>query len=538
MYSHLSFTTTISSIFVVFITLILLFTILRKKIVISNKRPAAPQAKGAWPIIGHLHLLSGSRPPHQVLGDMAETHGPIFTIKLGVHQALVVSNRDVAKECLTTNDKVFASRPKSKATEIMAYNYAMFGLAPYGDYWRQVRKIIMLEVLSQKRVEMLGDVRVSEVRSCMKDVYDVWLVNKQTHGSDIVKVDMKLWFGKLVLNFIVRVISGKRLNDDEGARFQHVVRRFFELLGAFVVSDFVPFMGPFDVGGYEKEMKIAGKEMDQIIEGWLRERKIEKGSSVLQQQQQHEGDDDHKFFMDVLISALEDASGEDLSAAGYDHDTVIKATCLALITAASDTTSVTLTWALSLLLNNPNALKAVQDELDEHVGRDRPVEESDIKNLVYLGAIVKETLRLYPAAPLTLPHESMEDCVVSGYNIPKGTRLLVNLWKIHRDPNVWPDPYDFKPERFLTTQKDVDLKGKHFELLPFGSGRRMCPGVFFALQVLPLTLASVIQQFVITKPSNEPIDMSESEGLTISKATPLEVLLAPRLSFKMYHLDA
>ncbi|KAI7746938.1 hypothetical protein M8C21_020667 [Ambrosia artemisiifolia] len=210
----------------------------------------------------------------------------------------------------------------------------------------------------------------------------------------------------------------------------------------------------------------------------------------------------------------------------------------ALITAGSDTTSVTLTWALSLLLNHPNVLKTAQDEIDEHVGRDRLVEESDIKNLVYLDAIIKETLRLYPAGPLSVPHESMEDCVVSGYNIPKGTRLLVNLWKIHRDPNIWLDPYEFKPERFLTSQKDIDPKGNHFELLPFSSGRRMCPGVFFALQVLPLTLATVIQQFVVSKPSNEPIDMSESSGLTTGKATPLEVLIAPRLSDKTYHVSA
>ncbi|MFS7999054.1 putative cytochrome P450 [Helianthus anomalus] len=523
----LSFLTTVTTIFVV-LAIAFLLQILRRKWLNIVKNQAAPQATGSWPIIGHLHLLSGSRPPQQVLGDMADKYGPIFTIKLGVHQVLVVSSGEVAKECFTTNDKVFASRPKSRATKIMAYNYAVIGLAPYGDYWRQVRKIVMLEIFSQRRVEMLGGVRVSEVRTFTKDIYEVWLRNKDSEGSDMVKVDMKQWFGNLVFNVFVRIISGKRfqLNDEEGVRFQNVARKFFELLGTFVVSDFVPFMNLFDVGGYEKEMKMTGKEMDNIMEGWLENRKREKESG-----QQQEGD---QFFMDVLISILQDASKEDFP--GYDHDTVIKATCLAMITAGSDTTSATLTWALSLLLNNPDTLKTAQDEIDEHVGRDRRVEESDIKNLTYLDAIIKETLRLYPAAPLSVPHESMEDCVVSGYDIPKGTRLLVNLWKIHRDPNIWSDPYEFKPERFLTSQKDIDLKGNHFELLPFGTGRRMCPGVYFALKVLPLALANVIQQFVIKKTSNEPIEMSESSGLTTSKATPLEVLLAPRLSDKMYHV--
>lgn len=197
---------------------------------------------------------------------------------------------------------------------------------------------------------------------------------------------------------------------------------------------------------------------------------------------------------------------------------------------------MTLTWALALLLNNPNALKTARDEIDEHVGRDRLVEESDLKNLVYIDAIIKETLRLYPPGSLSVPHESVEDCIVGGYNIPKGTRLLVNLWKMQRDPNIWSDPYEFRPERFLTVHKDIDVKGKHYELLPFGSGRRMCPGVFFSLPALGLMLASVIQQFEVKRPSNEPVDMRESFGLTNGKSTPLEVLLAPRLSSNMYHL--
>uniref|UniRef100_A0A251V9U3 Putative cytochrome P450 n=1 Tax=Helianthus annuus TaxID=4232 RepID=A0A251V9U3_HELAN len=826
---HLSFSTTVLSIFVILAIAFLLQILRRKKINIVKKR-AAPQAKGSWPIIGHLHLLGGSRPPHQVLGDMADKYGPIFTIKLGVHQVLVVSSGDLAKECFTTNDKAFASRPKSKAVEIMLYNYATFGLAPYGDYWRQVRKIVMLEILSQKRVEMLGDVRVHEVRASTKDIYEAWLKNKDNEG-EFMKVDMTQWFGNLVFNILARIISGKRfqLNDEEGVRFQNAARKLFELLGAFVVSDFIPFTNYIDLGGYEKEMKMTAKEMDDILEGWLNTRKREKKRrkqreddqvfmdmmiSILQdasekdfpgydhdtvikstclalitagsestsvtltwalslllnnpnalkiaqdeidehvgrgrlveetdiknlvyldaiiketmrlypagplslphesmddcivsgyniptgtrllaveimaynyatfplapygdywrqvrkivmfemlsqkrvemlgdvrvhevrastkeiyeawlknkdnegefmkvdmkqwfgnlvfnilgrivsgkrfrlndeegvrfqnaarklfellgafvvsdfipftnyidiggyekemkmtgkeiddivegwlntrkrEKKRREQREDDQVFMDMMISILQDASEKDFP--GYDHDTIIKSTCLGLIIAGSDTTSVTLTWALSLLLNNPNALKIAQDEIDEHVGRDRLVEETDIKNLVYLDAIIKETMRLYPAGPLSLPHESMDDCIVSGYNIPTGTRLLVNLWKIHRDPNIWSDPHDFKPERFLTSQKDIDLKGKHFELLPFGSGRRMCPGVSLALRVLSLALANLIQQFVINKPSNEPIDMTESLGLTSSKATPLEVLLAPRLSEKLYHVGA
>ncbi|XP_042495152.1 xanthotoxin 5-hydroxylase CYP82C4-like [Macadamia integrifolia] len=205
-----------------------------------------------------------------------------------------------------------------------------------------------------------------------------------------------------------------------------------------------------------------------------------------------------------------------------------------MILGGNDTTVVTFTWALSLLLNNPHVLKRAQDELDMHVGSDRQVDESDIIKLEYLQAIVKETLRLYPAAPLAAPHEAIEECTIAGFHVPVGTRILPNLYKIHRDPRVWLDPSKFKPERFLTSHVDVDLRGQHFELIPFGSGRRMCPGLSFALQVLHLGLARLLHEFEFANPSNSPVDMTESPGLTNIKATPLEVLLSPRLPPKLY----
>ncbi|GJT34950.1 cytochrome P450 CYP82D47-like protein [Tanacetum coccineum] len=311
---------------------------------------------------------------------------------------------------------------------------------------------------------MLGHVRESELKASLKDIHDAWENNKESEGSNMVKVDMTQWLGTLVLNIVVRVILGKRFptNDEEGIHFQNVIRKTFELLGAFVASDYIPYMDRFNLGGYEKEMMLVWKEMDNIMDGLLQEHKREIESG------QH-------FSIQSLLGS-------------------------------------------------------VQEEIDEHVGRDRPVAESDMKNLFYLEAVIKETLRLYPAGPLAVPHKSMEDCVMSGYNVPKGTRLLINLWKLQHDQNIWPDPDEFKTERFMTTDKHINVKGKHYELLPFGSGQRMCPGVFFALQALRLTLATLIQQFELVKPTDEQIDITKSSGLTTSKAMPLEVLLSPRSS--------
>ncbi|MBA0757505.1 hypothetical protein Gotri_020602, partial [Gossypium trilobum] len=199
-----------------------------------------------------------------------------------------------------------------------------------------------------------------------------------------------------------------------------------------------------------------------------------------------------------------------------------------------ESTSVTITWVLSLLLNHPNVLIAAQEEIDHHVGKQRWVEESDIKNLKYLQAIVKETLRLYPPGPITGIREAMQDCCIAGYDVPKGTRLIVNLWKLQRDPRVWENANEFRPERFMTTHVDFDVKGQNFEYMPFSSGRRSCPGMTFGLQVVHLTVSKLIQGFDIRVAEGTAVDMEEGLGLALPKLNPLEVVLSPRLGTEFY----
>ncbi|KAG5606469.1 hypothetical protein H5410_027961 [Solanum commersonii] len=494
---------------------------------VHTQNRGVPEPTGAWPIIGHLHLLNGSQMPHKIFGQMAEKYGHIFQLKLGVNQVVIVSDHKIAKECFTTNDRAFANRPKSIASEILGYNYAMFGLGPYGPYWREIRKIVTIEFLSARRIKMLKHVREFEVKLAVRETYEYWLKNNSSSNlNGAVKMEMKEWFGNLIMNTMVKMLFGVQYTDkedEERSKAQKAIRRFLELFGVFVVADFLPYLRWLDIGGHEKAMKETAKEMDFIIEDWLAEHKRKRklrGNKC--------GDEDD--FMDVMLSICED---KDLH--GFDADTIIKATCVVMLLAGVDTTVVTLTWTLSLLLNNYQSLKKAKDELDTHIGKNRCVQESDIKNLIYLQAIVKESFRLYPATPLSLPHESIEDCVVSGYNILKGTRLVLNISKLHYDPEIWPNPHEFKPESFLTTHKDVDVRGNHFELIPFGSGRRMCPGVSLALQVVQYVLAVLLQGFEIKRPSDEAIDMSESFGLTILKASPLEVHLTPRLNSYLYY---
>ncbi|KDP38432.1 hypothetical protein JCGZ_04357 [Jatropha curcas] len=497
----------------------------------SCKKRLPPEAAGAWPIIGHLHLLAGSQPAHITLGNLADKYGPIFTIKLGVYRTLVVSSRAMAKECLTTNDRAFASRPKGLAMEILGYDYSMLGFSPYGEYWRQMRKIVTLELLSNHRLEMLKHVREAEVKMAIKALYQKWIKNKS--NSNKLSAEMKRWFWDITLNVILKIIVGKRYVEEEhtnesvegreSGTWRDALREFMELSGKFSVSDALPYLRWLDLGGVEKEMKENLKKLDPVVEEWLQEHKQKKEASGGVPKEEED-------FMYVLLSILGDA--KELSTG--DADTINKATCMALILAASDTTAITMTWALSLLLNNPDVLKKAQNELDIHVGRKIQVEESDIKSLVYLQAIIKEAFRLYPAVPLLIPHESMEECIIDGNHIPPKTRLIINAAKIQKDPIVWPNPEEFQPERFLTAHKDVDFKGQFFELIPFGSGRRICPGISFALQVLNLTLATLLHSFEIETSSSDPIDMSETSGLTNQKSSPVDVVLTPRLAANLY----
>ncbi|XP_017242879.1 cytochrome P450 CYP82D47-like [Daucus carota subsp. sativus] len=511
-----------------FAFLVFIFFVVKRHSTYGRQGIVLPEAGGAWPFIGHMHLLGPNQLTHYTLGTMADKYGPAFTIKLGSHKVMVLSNWEMAKECFHTHDKNFAEKPAVLASNLLGYNSAMFAIAPYGSYWRKIRKIVSLELLSVRRIEMLKGLRVSEVQTSIREVYKLWVESgSNRHG---VLVDMKQLFANITHNLIMAMVAGKRYyggrangKEGEAQKFEKMMRKFGYLFGVFLFSDSIPFLKWLDSRAHKRDMKRTAQELDDFIQGWLEEHKQKR----LVRGEGPEGDED---FMDVMLTIL-----NDVEIAGFNADTINKATSLNLILAGSDSTTVALIWAVCLLLNNRHILDKAQAELDNIVGKDRHVDESDIKNLVYLQAIVKETLRLCPPSPVIPLRSAINDCIIKpGYNISAGTRVMVNIWKIHRDASVWSEPNEYKPDRFLTTHKDIDVKGRNFELIPFGSGRRSCPGSALALQSLHLALASFIHCFDMTNISSEDVDMTESFGLTNFKATPLQVFLLPRLQPGLY----
>ncbi|CAN6459949.1 unnamed protein product [Victoria cruziana] len=482
-----------------------------------------PEPAGRRPLMGHLHLLSGSSTSvHRTVAALSDKHGPMFFLQLGRRRTLFLSSMELAKECFAGNDMAFADRPALINAKYMGYDYAMIAFARYGAYWREIRKICILELLSVRRLEMLKHIRDEEISSLLKCLYI------QCRKEGAVELQQRLRF--LTLNIALRMVAGKRYfvegrseEDEEGKELLKAVGEVARLFGIFTVSDAIPWLEWLDVGGHVRAMKQAHNKLDEIVAKWVADHRARRDSGEAI---------NNPDFVDILISQLEDDHLSNV----HPSDTIIKATAFIMVAAGTTTTSDTLEWALSLLLNHPHELKRAQDELDFHVGLERQVDESDISKLSYLQAIVKETLRLYPAAPLLLPHHSVEPVTIAGYNIPAGTDLYVNVWKLQRDPKVWPDPEEFKPSRFLTTHKEVKLTGQSFELIPFGSGRRSCPGLTMGLQVTHLALARLLHGFEWRAPGNVPVDLSEGIGLTMPKAVPLHALLHPRLPSHLYLL--
>ncbi|XP_031403378.1 cytochrome P450 81Q32-like [Punica granatum] len=468
-----------------------------------NIRNFPPTPFPTFPILGHLHLLK--KPLHHSLATISRRHGPILLLQFGSRRVLVISSPSAAEECLAKNDIIFANRPRLLAGKYLGYDYMSLAWAPYGDHWRNMRRIATLEILSSHRLNSLSRIRAGEVSALVRRLArnDYWAQ----------PVDMKKALFELMLNVMMRMIVGKRYygenaaEAEEAKRFRDIVTETFRIGGATNIGEFLPFLRVIGFMGVEKDLQTLQEKRDRFMRCLLDEQKRETKEK-----------NKNNLIQDLL--SLQETEPE------YYKDITIRSIMSVLLAAGTDTSAATMEWAMSLLLNHPEVLKKAQAEIDKVVGWDHLVNESDLSRLPYLHNIIKETLRLFPVAPLSVPHESSEGCHVGGYRVPGGTMLLINLYSIQRDPRYWSEPEKFKPERFEGTE---GVRDGH-RMLPFGSGRRGCPGENLALRMMSVTLGSLIQCFEWGRKGKEPVDMTEATGLTMPKARPLMAKCRPRES--------
>ncbi|PKA55485.1 Premnaspirodiene oxygenase [Apostasia shenzhenica] len=500
-----------------------LFLFFLLKIFVKNPKPNLPPGPRKLPIIGNIHQLAGEL-PHRRLGRLAQKYGPLFHLKLGETDFIVASSSETAVQILKTHDLAFASRPALMAIKTIAYDCAGMGFSPYGAYWRQLRRICSGEVLSSSRVKSFGSIRREEAGKLVETI-------AAAAGSPVNMTEM---FLALTNNHVTRAAFGKECRSQ--ARFLRAMKETIKLAPVLSLVDLFPSMAFLSaIDGSKTKMKKLHREMDAILDEIIADHRG-KRSGEEEEEEEEEGDEMQEDLVDVLLRIQQ--KGELEIPLQMHH---IKAVILRLIilfffslfskdmlVAATETTSSTLDWVMTELVRHPEAMHEVQLELRRSLKGKTEIQEGDIEELHYLKRVIKETLRLHPPLPLLLPRTCSENVEVLGYTVPSKSRVMVNAWAVGRDPKIWKDPEKFWPERFEGS--GVDFRGGNFEFIPFGGGRRMCPGLTFALAGMELFLARLLYQFEWELPGGrnpEELDMEEEFDGSLRRKNHLYLLAFP-----------
>ncbi|XP_028789316.1 cytochrome P450 71D10-like [Neltuma alba] len=442
------------------------------------------------PLLGHMHYLLGPL-PHRSLRDLANKFGlPVMYLKLGETCNVIISSPEAAKEVMKTHDAVFSNRPYLFAYDVLSYNATNIAFSSSGSYWSMLRKICSSELLSAKRVQSFRFIREEEVLEVVKTI-------SKNEGSE---VNLSKMIMSMTNAIVARAAFGGRSRDQEA--FLRCAKKALKLAGGFYISDFFPSMKLLqDISGMKATLERLHKEIDRILDNIIDDHRKKKKNGTC-------GDKVEEDLVDVFLKIQEQ---NDLEVPiSVDN---IKATILDIFIGGTETSSTTVVWAMSEMLKQPKILEKAQAEL-RRIFKDKSyVDEAELHQLEYLQCVVKETLRLHPPAPLLLPRKNKETCEINGYKIPANTRILVNAWAIGRDPKYWSEAEEFKPERFMDGSDYYNFRGTNFEYIPFGSGRRICPGIAFATPNVGLPLASLLYHFDWKLPNGmrrEEFDMSET----------------------------
>ncbi|GMI71829.1 TRANSPARENT TESTA 7, CYTOCHROME P450 75B1 [Hibiscus trionum] len=472
-----------------------------------DKTKRLPPGPRGLPILGNL-LMIGTK-PHQDLQRLARKYGPIMHLRFGLMPVIVVSSPEAAELFLKTHDLVFASRPPHEASKYISYNQQNLVFSPYGSYWRNMRKMCTLELLSNHKI--------STFRSMRKQELDLLVQRIREAAAAAGVVDLSSEVTSFSTDVACRMVIGKKYNRDDFSEkgFEATIREGMKIAAAFNLADYIPQIRGLDLQGVTKRMKVIAKDFDDFFE------------KIIEEHVQSKEENRVKDFVDVMMGFM---GSEETHEYRVERDT-IKAIILDMLVASMDTSAATIDWTLAELIRHPQVTKKLQKELQDVVGMKRMVEESDLEKLEYLDMVMKESFRLHPVGPLLIPHAAREDCTVNGFHIPKDARVFVNVWAIGRDEKVWTNAEKFYPERFMGS--DIDIRGQKFELIPFGSGRRGCPGMQLALTIVRLVVAQLVHCFDWELPDNmlpTELDMSDDFGLVCPRAKHLLAIPTWRLN--------
>ncbi|CAH1427677.1 unnamed protein product [Lactuca virosa] len=478
--------------FIIFIALTTLLFFLFK--FATRQTPKRKLLPGPWglPIIGHMHHLIGTL-PHHGLTNLAKKYGSFMHLQLGEISTIVVSSPKLAKEVLTNYDLTFADRPENLTAEVVVYHSTDIVFSPYGEYWRQLRKLCTIELLSAKKVKSFHSLREEECWNLVQDI--------QSSGPGR-PIDLSHRIFSRIALIVSRAAFGEGLKDP--ILFSDLMRKTLTEMGGFDVADIFPSKKFIHhLSGKRARLAKIRKAVENIV------------NKVFSETLKKQCNTSHESFLDILLR-VKDNTEFPLT---IDN---IKAVLLDVFAAGADTSAATVEWALSEVIRSPRVMEKLQTELRKLLNGKERILEEDIRDLGYLNQVIKETLRLHPPGPLLMARESRESCFLEGYDIPKKTKLIINAFAINRDPEYWKDPESFIPERF--ENNPTNMVGAEYEYLPFGAGRRMCPGVGLGLANVRLPLANILYHFNWKLPNgetNEHLDMSECFGAAVHRKSAL-----------------
>ncbi|GAV74958.1 p450 domain-containing protein [Cephalotus follicularis] len=486
-------------ILVFFLVLPLFFLSLLQKLRLNRNISLPPGPRGL-PLIGNLLQLGNSTSLHRCLWQLSQKYGPLMSLQLGFRPTLVVSSAKMAKEVMKTQDLIFSSRPTLVSQRKMSYDNLDLAFAPSNDSWREMRKISVIHLFSSSRVQQFRPIREEEVSRMIENISKSSVASKP--------INLSLLITTLTNTLICRVAFGKRFEESiVGNRFGRLLDETEAMLVGFFWSDYFPFMGWVDrFTGMHTSLEKIFKEMDEVYQELI-------DDHLDPNRPRSEQEDTLDIFLQILRNR------ELKVELSWNQ---IKAMLMNIFVAGTNTSAATIIWVMTFLMKNPIAMKKAQEEVRNLTGTKGFVNEDDIPSLHYLKAIVKETLRLQPALPSLLPRETTQKCNIGGYEVPAKTLVYVNAWAIGRDPEAWDNTEEFNPDRFIGNS--IDLKGKDFELTPFGAGRRICPGISMGILNVELALANLLYKFDWKMPAGmkkEDLDFDEFPGLTVRKKNAL-----------------
>ncbi|XVF52691.1 hypothetical protein PTKIN_Ptkin05aG0038800 [Pterospermum kingtungense] len=473
----------------------------------KGKKPPSPPGPRGLPLVGILPFLDPEL--HSYFAELAHTYGPVVKLQLGSKLGILVTSPSAAREVLKDQDVTFANRDVP-VVALLATGGRDIVWNPFGPEWRMLRKVCVLKMLSNTTLDKVYTLRRRELRTTVSYIHS-------KVGSP-VNIGEQIFL--TILNVVTSMLWGGTFEGDAraslGAEFRHVISEITEILGLPNVSDFFPVLAPLDLQGIVKRMRKPVEKLNGIIDKIIDQRlKVDKESGNTS--------GEFKDFLQFLIQLK--AEEDSKTPLTMNH---IKALLMDMVVGGSDTSSNSIEFTLAEVINKPEVMRKAQQELDEVVGKDNIVEESHIYKLPYLLAIMKESLRLHPVLPLLVPHCPSKATTVGGYTIPKGSRVFINAWAIHRDPSVWENPLEFNPDRFLNSK--WDFSGSDFNYFPFGSGRRICAGTAMAERMVLYSTATLLHSFDWKVPEGNKLDLSEKFGIVLKLKNPLVAVPTPRLS--------